>query len=31
MGALHYTGLIESWSNLYKRFAVVMDCEGSRR
>ena len=24
LGALHYTGLIESWSNLYKRFAVVM-------
>lgn len=25
LGALHYTGLIESWSNLYNRFAVVMD------
>ena len=27
LGALHYTGLIESWSNLYKRFAVVMDAK----
>ena len=27
IGALHYTGLIDSWSNLYKRFAVVMDAK----
>ena len=27
LGALHYTGLIDSWSNLYKRFAVVMDAK----
>ncbi len=25
LGALHYTGLIESWTNLYNRFVVVMD------
>ncbi len=27
LGALHYTGLIESWSNLYNRFAVAMDAK----
>ncbi|MDD6986383.1 MAG: Gfo/Idh/MocA family oxidoreductase, partial [Butyricicoccus porcorum] len=27
LGALHYTGLIESWSNLYGRFAVAMDAK----
>ena len=27
IGALHYTGLIDSWSNLYKRFAIVMDAK----
>ena len=27
LGALHYTGLIDSWSNLYKRFAIAMDAK----
>ena len=27
LGALHYTGLIESWSNLYTRFAIAMDAK----
>ena len=27
LGALHYTGLIDSWSNLYNRFAVAMDAK----
>ncbi len=27
LGALHYTGLIESWSNLYGRFAIAMDAK----
>lgn len=27
LGALHYTGLIESWTNLYNRFAVAMDAK----
>ncbi|MDO4547601.1 MAG: Gfo/Idh/MocA family oxidoreductase [Clostridia bacterium] len=25
LGALHYTGLMDSWANLYNRFAVAMD------
>ncbi len=27
LGALHYTGLIESWSNLYNRFAIAIDAK----
>ena len=27
LGALHYTGLIDSWSNLYTRFAIAMDAK----
>ncbi len=27
LGALHYTGLIESWTNLYNRFAVAIDAK----
>lgn len=27
IGALHYTGLIDSWANLYQRFAVAMDAK----
>ena len=25
LGALHYTGLLESWTNIYSRFAVAID------
>ncbi len=27
LGALHYTGLPESWANIYNRFAVAMDAK----